>query len=296
MLRFIRIRNLAVIESTEVEFSPGFNVLTGETGAGKSIVADAVDLLLGGRASVGPGSHRPGPGHHRSHRSRRRGGSWSSAARSPRRDAAARSSTALLVTASQLRETRRRAGGPARAARAAAAAGSRHPSRDAGSSTGAWCRPGPASRSAGRSCAACATRSSRASMDARERAARLEWLAFQIAEFEAVQPREGEDEALAGREAGAAARRPGAAALPGGLRSAGRAGRLGAEHARRRLEAGRRAGADRRRVRTVRGRPGAAWAIFSTTWRGRFGPPGKRWRTPAIAWPASRIGWPGWIG
>ena len=51
MLRFLRIRNLAVIEAVEVEFEPGFNVLTGETGAGKSIVVEAVGLLLGGRAS-----------------------------------------------------------------------------------------------------------------------------------------------------------------------------------------------------------------------------------------------------
>src|SRR5690242_1639162 len=51
MLRVLRIRNLAVIESVEVEFGPGFNVLTGETGAGKSIVVEAVGLLLGGRAS-----------------------------------------------------------------------------------------------------------------------------------------------------------------------------------------------------------------------------------------------------
>jgi len=52
MLRFLRIRNLAVIESVEVEFEPGFNVLTGETGAGKSIVVEAVGLLLGARASA----------------------------------------------------------------------------------------------------------------------------------------------------------------------------------------------------------------------------------------------------
>src|SRR5690242_19733490 len=52
MLRFLRIRNLAVIESVEVEFEPGFNVLTGETGAGKSILVEAVGLLLGGRASA----------------------------------------------------------------------------------------------------------------------------------------------------------------------------------------------------------------------------------------------------
>ena len=52
MLRFLRIRNLAVIDAVEVEFEPGFNVLTGETGAGKSIVVEAVGLLLGGRASA----------------------------------------------------------------------------------------------------------------------------------------------------------------------------------------------------------------------------------------------------
>ena len=52
MLRFLRIRNLAVIESVEVEFEPGFNVLTGETGAGKSILVEAVGLLLGARASA----------------------------------------------------------------------------------------------------------------------------------------------------------------------------------------------------------------------------------------------------
>ena len=51
MLRFLRIRNLAVIESVDVEFEPGFNVLTGETGAGKSIIVEAVGLLLGDRAS-----------------------------------------------------------------------------------------------------------------------------------------------------------------------------------------------------------------------------------------------------
>jgi DNA repair protein RecN (Recombination protein N) len=51
MLRFLRIRNLAVVEAVEVEFEPGFNVLTGETGAGKSILVEAVGLLLGSRAS-----------------------------------------------------------------------------------------------------------------------------------------------------------------------------------------------------------------------------------------------------
>jgi DNA repair protein RecN (Recombination protein N) len=52
MLRFLSIRNLAVIDRLEIEFDPGFNVLTGETGAGKSILVGAVGLLVGGRASA----------------------------------------------------------------------------------------------------------------------------------------------------------------------------------------------------------------------------------------------------
>jgi DNA repair protein RecN (Recombination protein N) len=52
MLRFLSIRNLAVIDNLEVEFQPGLNVLTGETGAGKSILVEAVALLAGGRASA----------------------------------------------------------------------------------------------------------------------------------------------------------------------------------------------------------------------------------------------------
>ncbi|HYN08624.1 MAG TPA: DNA repair protein RecN [Vicinamibacterales bacterium] len=52
MLRFLGVRHLAVIERLEVEFEPGLNVLTGETGAGKSVIVDAIDLLVGGRASA----------------------------------------------------------------------------------------------------------------------------------------------------------------------------------------------------------------------------------------------------
>src|SRR4051812_13698552 len=52
MLSFLRIRNLALIESVDVEFEAGFNILTGETGAGKSMLVEAVGLLLGGRASA----------------------------------------------------------------------------------------------------------------------------------------------------------------------------------------------------------------------------------------------------
>jgi DNA repair protein RecN (Recombination protein N) len=52
MLRYLRIRNLAVIESVALELAPGLTVLTGETGAGKSILVEAVGLLLGGRAAA----------------------------------------------------------------------------------------------------------------------------------------------------------------------------------------------------------------------------------------------------
>jgi DNA repair protein RecN (Recombination protein N) len=51
VIRTLAIRNLAVIEAVTVEFEQSFNILTGETGAGKSILVEAVGLLLGGRAS-----------------------------------------------------------------------------------------------------------------------------------------------------------------------------------------------------------------------------------------------------
>src|SRR5215813_10767800 len=50
MLRELRIRNLAVIEDVVVSFAAGLNVLTGETGTGKSILVDAILLVLGARA------------------------------------------------------------------------------------------------------------------------------------------------------------------------------------------------------------------------------------------------------
>src|SRR3989442_7996053 len=52
MLRELRIKNFAVIESATVEFAPGLNVLTGETGAGKSMLIDAILLVRGARAQL----------------------------------------------------------------------------------------------------------------------------------------------------------------------------------------------------------------------------------------------------
>ncbi len=51
MLKFLHIENIAVIERSEIEFKSGFNVLTGETGAGKSILIDAINAVLGERVS-----------------------------------------------------------------------------------------------------------------------------------------------------------------------------------------------------------------------------------------------------
>ena len=51
MLSVLKIRNIAIIENAEIEFNKGFNVLTGETGAGKSIILDSINAVLGFRTS-----------------------------------------------------------------------------------------------------------------------------------------------------------------------------------------------------------------------------------------------------
>ena len=61
MLRRLYVRNLAVIDEVEIEFAPRLNIITGETGAGKSILVGALGLVLGSRADVGmlrPGKDR----------------------------------------------------------------------------------------------------------------------------------------------------------------------------------------------------------------------------------------------
>ena len=52
MIRFLSVKNLAVVEELQIEFAPGLTVLTGETGAGKSIVLGALGLLVGSRATA----------------------------------------------------------------------------------------------------------------------------------------------------------------------------------------------------------------------------------------------------
>ena len=51
MLAHLHVKNLALIEEIEVEFGPGLNILTGETGAGKSILLGSMQLILGAKIS-----------------------------------------------------------------------------------------------------------------------------------------------------------------------------------------------------------------------------------------------------
>ena len=65
MLVGLKIENIAVIESAEIEFDSGLNVMTGETGAGKSIVIDSINAVLGERTSrelVRTGCNKAGRG------------------------------------------------------------------------------------------------------------------------------------------------------------------------------------------------------------------------------------------
>ncbi|MGE5798312.1 MAG: AAA family ATPase, partial [Ignavibacteria bacterium] len=52
MLKSLQVKDYALIENISIEFGKGLNIITGETGAGKSILVDAMSLLLGDRADV----------------------------------------------------------------------------------------------------------------------------------------------------------------------------------------------------------------------------------------------------
>ncbi len=220
MLRFLRIRNLAVIEAVEVEFEPGFNVLTGETGAGKSILVEAVGLLLGARASsdlvrtgetqaaieaIFEDAGRPG-------------------ADRPPRDHAARDAAAPSSTA-RSRPPRRCATSPRGSSSCTASTSTRRCSirsrtcrcstqyADARRRWPAACAP------RGATCGRCASSSSaRAWTRARRRRGSIS-IAFQLGEIEKAAPKPGEDEELAATQAGAGQRRAHPAAVRGELRA-----------------------------------------------------------------------------
>ena len=231
MIRYLAIRNLAVIDRLEVEFEPGFNVLTGETGAGKSILVEAVGLLAR-RPRVG----RPRPD--------RRG-----ARRRSKRSSRRRTADELIVrreiygAGPQPRVRQRRAGDRGGAQGSVAA---RSSSCTASTSIRSCStrrthldrarrvrRPRRRARQASR-------RRSRRGSDARERArppahgrpresaARSSSSTFQLGEIEKAALEPGEDEELAATRQVLAQRRHAAAALRRELRGALRRRRGGA--------------------------------------------------------------------
>ncbi|NBP95655.1 MAG: DNA repair protein RecN, partial [Gammaproteobacteria bacterium] len=52
MINWLDVRNFVVVKQVQISFSPGLTVITGETGAGKSVMVDALAILLGNRASA----------------------------------------------------------------------------------------------------------------------------------------------------------------------------------------------------------------------------------------------------
>jgi DNA repair protein RecN (Recombination protein N) len=195
MLRFLRIRNLAVIEAVDVEFEPGFNVLTGETGAGKSIVVEAVGLLLGARASAD--LVRTGETHATIEAIFEHDGQETVVRRELTSQGRSRSFIGgALATAAALRDL---------SARLVELHGqhehqslldpSTHlPVLDehagltslAGQAADAW-----------KAVSTLREQLERSRMDGREKAARLELIAFQLGEIQKVAPRDSEDETLA---------------------------------------------------------------------------------------------------
>lgn len=63
MLLELHVKNLALIEKADVEFGEGLNILTGETGAGKSIIIGSVTMALGGKGYKGCDTPWSGPMH-----------------------------------------------------------------------------------------------------------------------------------------------------------------------------------------------------------------------------------------
>ena len=92
MLRTLTIRDFVIVDAIELEFASGFSVFTGETGAGKSILIDALQLALGGRGDASRGARRRGQGRHhgRLHASAPPAAAWLAAERIRRSRTAAR--------------------------------------------------------------------------------------------------------------------------------------------------------------------------------------------------------------
>ena len=278
MLHELRVENLLLIERAELGLGPGLNVLTGETGAGKTVLAHALDLLLGGKPR--PGIVRPGRvGGVRRGRVRAAGGAARRAGRPAargRRRARARAARERRGPHARLRRRPQRHGGrPARSSAArccpstasTSTAGSRSPRRSSRSSTAsaAPSRRRGARRSRPPTRASAALREEleelRARAGARDR--ELDLLEWELEEIDRAEPERGrggsrcvaERERLRHLASAAAGPRPAAAPPRCGEDDGGADGRA----------RGRRAGARgrprRRRRRSTR------WPTARRRWR-----------------------------
>jgi DNA repair protein RecN (Recombination protein N) len=211
MLTLLRVKNLALVEEASVAFEPGLNIVTGETGAGKSILIGALYLLLGERADTSavragesqclveatfhlahPQAVERRAGGRRARPLRGRAAHAAPHGEGRRRRAGVRQRRARDPAAAQA--PRRGAGGPARTARPPVAVPARQPSSTSSTPTP---RPRKSARPTPPSYAkwqALLARREELSADVGDLDAQIDLLAYRVKEIEEAAPVEGEEE------------------------------------------------------------------------------------------------------
>ncbi len=252
MLRFLGVRHLAVIDRLEVEFEPGLNVLTGETGAGKSVLVEAIDLLVGGRASADLVRTGEDVATVQAIFERTDGREVI-----VRREVSAQGRSRAfiddaLATTAALRELGRDARRSARPARTPGAPRSGRARRRCSTTfAGHDEARGRSSRRDSIAGAPPTARSTRTQLDDREKRARIEIASFQLQEIDQGRAARRRRRRARGGARGARQRRPADPAVGRGLRGALRGRTRGARHARSGVETRRRSRRPRRALRAV---------------------------------------------
>ena len=220
MLEEIRIGSLGVIESSTLELGPGLTVITGETGAGKTMIVTALGLLLGGRADTGAvrtgAEHGPGRGRRATWRRchdfaaavEEAGGEVEDDRVVLARNVSAEGRSRAFVGGASVPVAgagrgRRAAGRGARPVRPAPPARPRGPARRARPVRAArgWPRRWRATSTCATGCWPPRRELAEVVATARERAREADLLRFGLDEIEAVEPQPGEDAELAAEEA-----------------------------------------------------------------------------------------------